>query len=77
MDVVTLLKMLFHCFCIFRGVGAQEPIFVAEKLFRYFLAMTVEPELYVVHTVPVFFRVSSVNRGVLNLEEFRTQPKFV
>ncbi len=54
MDLIELLKVLFYSSCIFCGIGTQKPIFVSEKLSRYFLAVTVESELDVVHTVLVF-----------------------
>jgi hypothetical protein len=51
LDVVYLLKMLFHCSCILLGVGVQFPIFIHEKLFRYvLLTVSIEPELYAVST---------------------------
>ena len=42
LDAVYFLKMLFHCSRIILRVGAQFPVFISEKLFRDFFAVTIE-----------------------------------
>jgi hypothetical protein len=48
LEVANLLKTFLHC-----SLGTKYLILVSEQLFRFFLNMSVELELYKVHAIPV------------------------